>query len=31
MGMRMRIAKMGLMETTMVSIKNGDVRVMCGI
>jgi len=31
MWMWMRIAKMGLMEMTMVSIKNGDVRVMCGI
>jgi hypothetical protein len=31
MWMRMRMAKTGLMETMMVSIKHGDVLVMCGI
>lgn len=31
MWMRMRMAKTGLMETMMVSIKHGDVLVMYGI
>ena len=31
MGMRMRMVKMGLMEMMIVSIKNGEVLVICGI